>query len=259
MLAMFFWGFLVLVYPNVILVAFTSAQSSEERLTPAFNQIEQIWEEFDRERKDYLANDPIPGEDPHLGMAGGSGFFEIWYKEKSTLLYTYIAASYVDRLDDEFEPQVPHVQNYYRSIVPKTIDAAERAWLVRKQALESVFFRPAIVDRIFLRLSPVGMYDAATQAWAGTDLFGLRDFYEATRKYRRTVIDYLYDQDAFGDRQWFSADKGSVKWDTFPQFSFQSSDVHINAKRALPDLMLMLIMNLILFLIIFLVFQRSEV
>ncbi len=259
MLAMFFWGFLVLVYPNVILVAFTSAQSSEERLTPAFNQIEQIWEEFDRERKDYLANDPIPGEDSHLGVAGGSGFFEIWYKEKSTLLYTYITASYVDRLDDEFEPQVPHVQNYYRSIVPKTIEAAERAWLVRKQALESVFFRPAIVDRIFSRLSPVGMYDAATQAWAGTDLFGLRDFYEATRKHRRTVIDYLYDKDAFGDRQWFSADKGSVKWDTFPQFSFKRSSAHINAKRALPDLMLMLMMNLILFLIIFLVFQRSEV
>ena len=259
MLAMFFWGSLVLVYPNVILVAIKSAESSEERLTPAFNQIEQIWEEFDRERKDYLANDPIPGEDPHLGVAGGSGFFEIWYKEKSTLLYTYIAASYVEKLDDEFEPQVPHVQNYYRSIVPKTIDAAERAWLVRKQALESVFFRPAIVDRIFLRLSPVGMYDAATQAWAGTDLFGLRDFYEATRKYRRTVIDYLYDKNAFGDRRWFSADKGSVEWDSFPQFSFKRSSVHISVKRALPDLMLMLVMNLILLLIIFLVFQRSEV
>ncbi len=259
MLAMFVWGFLVLVYPNVILVAITSAESSQERLVPAFNQIEQIWEEFDRERKDYLANDPIHGEDSHLGVAGGSGFDEIWHKAKSTLLYTYMAISYVNKLDDEFEPRVPHVQNYYRTIVPKTIDVAERAWLVRKQALESVFFRPAIVDRIFLRVSPVGMYDAATQAWAGTDLFGLRDFYEATRKYRRTLIDYLYDKNAFGDRKWFSSDKGAVDWDSSPQFSFQRSGVHVNAKRALPDLLLMLMMNLILFWGIFLVFQRSEV
>ena len=259
MLAMFVWGFWVLVYPNVILVAVNLAQPSQERLASAFNQIEQIWEEFDRERKDFLANDPIPGEDPHFGMEGGSGFHEIWYKEKSTLLYTYIAGSYINKLDNEFEPQVPHVQNYYRFMVPRNIDAAERTWLVRKQALESVFIRPAIVDRIFLRFSPVGMYDAATQAWAGTDLFGLRDFYEATRKYRRTVIDYLYDKNAFGDRKWFSADKGSVDWNSSPQFSFQRSGVHINAKRALPDLLLLLMLNLILFLVIFLVFQRSEV
>ncbi len=259
MLAMFVWGFWVLVYPNVILVAVNLAQPSQERLASAFNQIEQIWEEFDRERKDFLANDPIPGEDPHFGMEGGSGFHEIWYKEKSTLLYTYIAGSYINKLDDEFEPQVPHVQNYYRFMVPRNIDAAERTWLVRKQALESVFIRPAIVDRIFLRFSPVGMYDAATQAWAGTDLFGLRDFYEATRKYRRTVIDYLYDKNAFGDRRWFSADKGAVDWDGSPQFSFQRSGVHINAMRALPDLLLLLMMNVILFLVIYLIFQRSEV
>ena len=259
MLAMFVWGFWVLVYPNVILVTITPAQPSQERLASAFNQIEQIWEEFDRERKDFLANDPIPGEDPHFGMEGGSGFHEIWYKEKSTLLYTYIAGSYINKLDDEFEPQVPHVQNYYRFMVPRNIDAAERTWLVRKQALESVFIRPAIVDRIFLRFSPVGMYDAATQAWAGTDLFGLRDFYEATRKYRRTLIDYLYDKNAFEDRRWFSADKGSVDWDGLPQFSFQRSVVHINAKRALPDLLLLLMLNLIFFLVIFSVFQRSEV
>ena len=269
MLAMFVWVFWVLVYPNVILVRITPAQPSEERLASAFNQIEQIWEEFDRERKDFLANDPIPGEDPrfgmvgedpHFGMHGGSGFnYELWHKVQSTLLYTYVAVSTIEKLDDKFEAQVPHVQNYYRFTVPKAIDTAERAWLVRKQVMESVYVQPAIVDRIFLRVSPVGMYDAATQAWAGTDLFGLRDFYEATRKYRRTVIDYLYDINAFEDRRWFSADKGSTNWENFPQFSFQRSGVHINAKRALPDLLLLLMMNLILFMVIFLVFQRSEV
>ena len=258
-LAMFVWAFLVFVYPNVILVTITPAQPSQERLASAFNQIEQIWEEFDRERKDFLANDPIPGEEPHFGMEGGSGFYETWYKAQSTLLYTYVVGSYLNKLDDEFEPQVPHVQNYYRFIIPRKIDAAERSWLVRKQALDSVFIRPAIVDRIFLRFSPVGMYDAATQAWAGTDLIGLRDFYESTRKYRMTVIDYLYDKEAFGDRRWFSADKSSVDWNSLPQFSFQRSGVHINAKRALPDLLLLLMLNVILFLVIFLVFQRSEV
>ena len=106
MLAMFVWVFWVLVYPNVILVRITPAQPSEERLASAFNQIEQIWEEFDRERKGFLANDPIPGEDPHFGMVGedphfgmvgGSGFnYEIWHKAQSTLLYTYITGSNIE-------------------------------------------------------------------------------------------------------------------------------------------------------------------
>lgn len=103
------------------------------------------------------------------------------------------------------------------------------------------------------------MYDAATQALAGTDLSGLSEFYEATRKYRRTVIDALYDKNAFEDRRWFSADRGAVDWESFPQFSFQRSGASIKVKRALPDLFRMLLMTFVLFWVTFLVFQRREV
>jgi len=269
MLAMFIWGFWVFVYPNVILVAVNPAPPSQAPLESAFNQIEQIWEAFDRERKHFLANDPVPGADPHFGlegadphfnMVGGSGFtFEFWHKSKPTLLYVYVAGSNIEALPEEFEPQVPHVRDYYRFLVPLLIDAAERTWRVRRPVLESVFFQPARVDRIFLKFSPVGMYDAATQALAGTDLSGLSEFYEATRKYRRTVIDALYDKNAFEDRRWFSADRGAVDWESFPQFSFQRSGFSIKVKRALPDLFRMLLMTFVLFWVIFLVFQRSEV
>ena len=74
---------------------------------------------------------------------------------------------------------------------------------------------------MLLKLSPVGIYDTATQAWAGTDLPGLRDFFEAARHYRKVVIDYLYAKDAFSSREWFVADKGAVDWSTLPQFTFE--------------------------------------
>ena len=125
--------------------------------------------------------------------------------------------------------------------------------------MEDTLVRKANMKRALLKFSPVGMYDAATQAWAGTDLPGLRDFFEVARKYRRTLIDYYYDKKVFGSQQWFSADKGAVDWDSLPQFSFQRSDVRINAARALPDLLLLLMMNLFLFIVILLIFQRSEV
>ena len=103
------------------------------------------------------------------------------------------------------------------------------------------------------------MYDAATQAWAGTDLRGVRDFFDAVRQYRLTFIDYLDGKNAFASQKWFTADAGAADWRTLPAFSFKKSSVEVNAKRALPDLLLLLMLNVSLFMLIFLVFIRSEV
>ena len=269
MLAMFVWGFWVLVYPNAVLAAIDPPQPSQPRMVSAYEEIKQIWEEFDRKRKHFLANDAVPGEDPHFGMVGddpnfnqiwGSGYhYEYFYRKSSILRYDYHTVSNIERLSEASKSQVPHAQDYYRFLGPQIISTAERAWLVRKQALETIFVKPAILDRILLRGSPVGMYDAATQAWAGTDLRGLRDFFETARKHRRTLIDYYYDKNAFGAQQWFSADKGAVDWDNLPQFSFQRADVATNAKRALLDICILVMLNIILFVIIFLIFIKSEV
>ena len=261
MLSMFVWGFLVLVYPNMILATIVPQDISSARGASALNQIKQIYEEFDRDRRNFLANDPVPGEDPMFemdgpsGWTGGDGFIE----NQLTLLYYYWNVISYNEFYDRYLPRVPHAQNYYGFLGPRMIDTAEQTWLIRKQALQEIFVKPAFVDRILLKLSPVGMYEATTQAWAGTDLRGIQDFFHTVREYRQAVIAYLYDKEAFGSRQWLAADKTQVDWDTLPQFSFQRNDIGINAKRALPDLFLLLTINLVLFVMIFLIFIRSEV
>ncbi|MCE2403141.1 hypothetical protein J4G08_19975, partial [Candidatus Poribacteria bacterium] len=70
---------------------------------------------------------------------------------------------------------------------------------------------------------------------------------------------HLYAKGAFGSRQWFSADKGTVDWSTFPEFVFKRSDASVNVARALPDLFLLIFGNLVLFMCILLIFTRSEV
>ena len=35
---------------------------------------------------------------------------------------------------------------------------------------------------------------------AGTDLLGVRDFFDAARRYRQRVIDYFYDEEVFRSR-----------------------------------------------------------
>ena len=260
MLSMFLWGFLVLVYPNMIVAVIQPSNPPEERRASVHNHIKQIWEEFERERKQFLATDRHLEGDPYGNMQWRGGYnFEHFQEKTSVLQYYYDTGAEIDGFHEEPESKVPHVQNYHRFLVPLIIDTAERTWRVRKPVLEEVFVLPATVDRIWLRLSPTGIYDIATQAFAGTDLNGMQDFFTAVQQHRQSVIDYYYDKNAFGSRQWFSADKGTVDWSKLPQFSFQRKDISINVQRALPDLLLLFMMNVVLFTGIFLVFVRKEV
>ena len=259
MLSMFIWGFWVLVYPNMILAVMSPSRAPRAQIDSTLNQMEQVWQEFDRERKDFLVNDPVPGESVWFKIGAVGWSHESLSKRAATLNVHFRNQLNLEEIDERSEPQVPHAQNYFRFLEPRVIGTAEKTWLFRKQGLENIFIQPASVDKILLKLSPIGIYDSATQAWAGTDLNGIRDFYDAARQYRQTVIDYFYDKKVFNTRQWFSGDKGAVDWSTLPQFSFKRSDIGVNMKRALPDVCLLLIINVILFMTIFLIFVRSEV
>ncbi len=257
MLAMFIWGFLILVYPNLIRATVNPGGDIQAHTKTAKNQIQQVVDEYERARRKFFEREGI-AEDP-------SRFNEVLgiYTDASVdpvTLSPYLEnMSEISEIAPDFEQYVPIAKRYYAYVEPLVADAAERAWLIQKQALDNTFVRQAVMDRRLLKLSPVGIYDAATQAWAGTDLSGIRDFFDATRRYRRGVIDYFYAKDAFSSREWFVADKGAVDWSTFPEFTFERSDIGTNAKRALPDVFLLFIANLVLFMGIVLIFSKSEV
>ena len=257
-LSMFVWGFLVLVYPNMILTAVdTAPQAAPE--PAAYHQIKRMWDELERKRDQFLRNDPVPGESWGFGLEGrGTSFSTSRDKPLKVFYYTYVGSEF-ETIDEESEPLVPHAQNFYGFIGPLTVNTVERTWLIRKPALETIYVEPANRGRMLLKFSPAGLYDAATEAWAGTDLNGIQDFFTAAQRHQQAVVNYFLDEKIFASRQWFSSDQGAVDWDTLPQFSFQRSDVGINAKRALPDLFLLLTMNLLLFIAIFLVFIKNEV
>ena len=259
MLAMFIWGFLVLVYPNLILAVTSPSRVPQSRVDSTVNHMEQVWKEFDRERKNFLANDPVPGESVWFDIGGLGWSGEFLMKREATLDVHFRNYLNLQEINETSESQVPHAQNYFRFLEPRVINTAEKTWLLRKQGLEDIFIQPASVDNTLLKFSPIGIYDSATQAWAGTDLNGIRDFFDTVRQYRQIVIDYFYDKQVFGKRQWFSSDKERVDWSTLPQFTFKRSHISINMKRALPDVYLLLIINVILFMATSLIFIKSEV
>jgi ABC-2 type transport system permease protein len=259
MLSMFVWGFLVLVYPNMILAVVPQPEAPQTRVASAFNQIERMWEAFDRDRKHFLATDALPGEDWHFKIMGSGWYGANLWGNPDRLSYTYKSKMEAYTLNKEAEPRIPHAQNYFGFLGTQVVGTADRTWFIRKSALEDIFIQPANVERLYLKLSPVGLYDTTTQAWAGTDLLGVRDFFDAARRYRQHVIAYFYEEEIFRSRQWFSSDKGAADWSNLPQFSFQRASMSTTAKRVLLDVCLLLMMNLALFIVIFLIFVKSEV
>ncbi|MXZ01036.1 ABC transporter permease subunit, partial [Candidatus Poribacteria bacterium] len=217
MLAMFVWGFLVLVYPNMILTAVKTEPHPDTTLS-AYNRIKQIWEEFDRERLQYLANDPVPGEKWQFGLRGDGYTRRGIVDNPSSLIYYHITGFHYKTLEAESEPRMPHAQDYHRFFGTQITNTAERMWLVRKPALDAFYTQPAKTEQMLLKFSPVGLYDAATEAWTGTDLNGLQDFFTAVQRYHQAVIDYYLDNKIFASRLWIVGAEGEIDWNLLPQF-----------------------------------------
>ncbi len=259
MLSLFVWVVLVLVYPSLSVSLIDQLTSPvDSRIFSAEKAIRQTLNTVTKKGQEYLKNNRIEDESGkfnpeenwqlHIGIGDGRIAMRIEFKA-----YDWYA------IHPESEKFIPHVIRYHQFLTPLRFQAAEKIGLLRLPALEQLRFRRARIARNLLRLSPAAMYNLATQAWAGTDLYGVEDFFQTVRQYRRTLVNYFYDKDAFSSRQWFASDKGAIDLDDLPRFVYQRADLWTNASRALPDLQLLLLLNVALFLLTFAIFVRQEI
>lgn len=260
MLSLFVWVVLVLVYPSLsVSVINQLIQPQRSRLNSSYDAMWQIREAANEEVMEYLQNDGVAGESEHFDVEGSRGGLNVGLSNQRTLMRIDFRAYDWQFISPESEKRVPYVIRYHQFLAPLRIDAAEKMGLIRLPALDQIRFRRARIAQNLLRFSPAAMYNLATQAWLGTDLDGVVDFFEAARHYRRTLINYFYDEDAFSSRQWFASDKGTINLDDLPRFAYQRASLWINVTRALPDLQLLILLNVALFLATFAIFVRQEI
>ena len=260
MLSLFVWVVLVLVYPSLSVSMIDQLTSPvDSRIFSAEKAIRQILDTVTKEGREYLMNDEIEGENENFNVQGRKSGLDIVIGDGSIAMRIEFKAYDWSSIHPESEKFISHVIRYHQFLTPLRFQAAEKIELVRLPALEKTRFQRARIARNLLRLSPAAIYNLATQAWAGTDLYGVEDFFETTRQYRRTLVNYFYDKDAFSSRQWFASDKGAINLDDLPRFVYQRADFWTNASRALPDLQLLLLLNILLFLATFAIFVRQEI
>ena len=259
MLSMVIWSTLVLIYPSLSVFAVNRLWQTPSRLEAAYREIEQVWESFERERTDFLRNDELEGEDLNSTNIFRGGTWSAPHTSDPTTLRYSKAETRSFGINPDAEPLIPHVKAYFQFSEPRRIRAAERTWQIRQKALDQVYVRKANMAKNLMRFSPASMYDLATEAWVGTDFHGIEDFITAVQQYRQTIIAYFYDKAAFSSRQWFAKDHGIVDWSDLPEFSYHRAGVSTGAKHASGDIACLLLINVVLFMMAFLIFVRQEV
>ena len=242
--SMFIWVVLTLLYPNVSLFLVNRFINTEVKMEQANREIDQISERFYRD-KGKLAN---PFENPPL--LRGSGLSSKYLLQSKN----------VSHISEELEIHIPIAIAYFQELTSLQMNSAKTAWRIRENAFAETYIRKSRIARNVLRFSPTGLYHLSTEAWAGTGIARMEDFFKVGRQYRETILDYFYDKKAFNSRQWFASDKGAVRWDDAPRFSYQPPSVFEDASHlVLLDLLLLFLLNPTLFMITFAVFSRQEV
>ena len=260
MLSMFVWVVLVLIYPSFsVSMVDQLTNPVGSRIYSGERAIQQILQSVEDEGREYLMNDGFDGESEHFDVQGNRNGLNVGLSNGGTATHIKFRAYDWRFIHPESENRIPLVIRYHQFLTPLKFQAAEKIGLERLPALEQTRFRRAKIARNLLRLSPAAMYNLATQAWTGTDLYGIKDFFQAARQYRRTLVNYFYDEDAFSSRQWFASDKGTIDVDDLPRFGYQRVDLWTNASRALPDMQILLLLNVVLFLATFAIFVRQEI
>ena len=108
------------------------------------------------------------------------------------------------------------------------------------------------------RVSFADVYHFAVGTITGTDRQRYNDFIQNSRAYKREIVEYLKDKEAFSSRAWFSTDKGAAELTDLPVFQHRRLSLAESISRASVDILILLAWNIILFMVAYVSFLRYD-
>jgi len=173
--------------------------------------------------------------------------------------------------------------------VPLHLEYADRIWELYRAYEEELHRQLALSDNIS-RISPAWTYYNAASILAGTDSSAYTRFMDQARRYRQQLIDYSRAQRGFSSMSFFTTMKmdetltfdelaemesrqgaevinklKSSYWNSapplkdIPVFRYQPESPAESIGRALPDVFILVLLNIIFFMAAYASFMRQEV
>ena len=251
MFSMCVWVLLVLIVPNltVLFVEHTRPIQSEESYR---TQARVLWREFGGKAGDYLKKQGVdlPWE---LAEPGGLGVIE-----SGT---AYESGETVSMRHFRNEDGVPFVQGYYGFKENLRAQYADKVWQIRKAYLDQNPNRQSLLALNISRISPTAVYYNAAAILAETDLASFWRFMEQARQYRRAWVEYLRDEEIFSSRRWFTGKDSEEPLDLsgMPRFKERAEGIGSSLQRALLDIMILVVLNILFFMGAFISFLRYDI
>ncbi len=161
------------------------------------------------------------------------------------------------------------LENSYE--VPIKIKYADIYSEVKSGHLKSLFEQTRLSDNIS-RISPISLYEKVMSALAGSDIANFQQFINAVKPYRKDIIEYMRSRtDNFSLPSFWTPctkeeiqtrpnedDAPPLELSDLPRFTYKS-DLVGSLRRAIPDLALLILGNVLFFATAFAAFLKYDV
>ena len=247
--ALFLWALLVVVLPNTIAALLNERANMNEKNDQADARAAQVWDALEQDLQDLVRTHGQRRYPPIELVEQKIGGMFIDFGSKPEL--------YMDNIADT--PGLATFQDIFRSGELLRLQYAQRAWNAQVPLVETFLRRLARQNAQFQRLFPAGAYAQTASAIAGTSQEEFYGFIEQVRDYRRQLLGYLKDRDAFGSRTYFNDDSG---WEAdlgdMPRFQEQQATSYQRLRQSLPALATLLLYAAGLFVLANRLFARYD-
>lgn len=237
--ALFVWALLVIVLPNSIAALLNERANMSEKNDRADVRAAQVWDELEQALRDLvhthgqrryppvnLVEQVMPAD-----LSIGKGMF---YDSGSK------PELYINSIADT--PGLATFQDIIRTGERLRLQYAQRAWNAQVSLVETFPRRLKRQNAQLQCLFPAGAYAQAASAIAGTSQEEFYGFIDQVRDYRRQILNYLKDRDAFGSRTYFNDDSG---WEAdlgdMPHFQEQQATSYQRLRQSVPALAVLLL------------------
>ena len=257
-LTMFFWVLFVLIFPRAsafavskLLPIKSDAHVSAEgyihlllskRGDPSQHRLHELWENFERELEDFKKK-----RDFKLSFNGFTGS------------WTLICHQYIGSFAGP-PNQLPTFHEFLQFQEELNIQYADEVGRLRKEYLIQNPIRQAKLTQQISSFSPAAVYWHATAILAGTDLDSHFRFLDGARQYRRELIRYLRDQNAFASEAWYNPEAfKKIGAKDIPRFREDLESLSVILSRMSFNVGVLILLNVVFFLLTYLLFLRSDV
>lgn len=253
-LSMFIWVLLTSVHSNVVTFAVEKFPPHQSKPEAVFLQsASEVWNQFKKERDAYIKQrgyenitksitwEPKTTPTGTRSSSWSGGYF---------LIENYSVNS-VNRADTSIFQEILGYQEQLRA------EYADKAEEILNKPAEQRERNVKFADALS-RVSFAEVYHSAVGTIAGTDRQHYNDFIQNARAYKREIVEYLKDKEAFSSRAWFSDDHGAAELTDLPIFRHQPSALSESFSRAAVDVLILLAWNIALFMAAYVSFLRYE-